>query len=158
MHYSYNNQYPVSFEYLPDRIRMPDGTTRTDKATFTEEELSLAGWIIVNNPPDYDRSKTKLEWSIKEDNSYGWIVRGIPLEEKEQEVRTARNSRINAVMWRIYRYQRERRLGLETTDKIEELDSYMQALADITDQESFPWHIEWPIEPITSGYSSEGAR
>jgi hypothetical protein len=147
MYYSYHNEYPINWEDFPDRIRMPDGSTKTDKSTFTEDDLNQAGWKKIENPISYDSDKTRLHWEIKEDDSYGWVVRGIPLEEKEREVRDTRNNRIDGVMWRIYRHQRERRLGIDTTEKIEDLDNYMQQLADLTKQESFPWYINWPTEP-----------
>lgn len=147
MQYSYNNGYPIKFEDLPDRIRMPDGTTKTGKTDFTEEDLSQAGWKIVIDPPNYDVNKTFLTWVELHTGEFGWEVRGILYEDKASEMRRMRDRRLEEVMWRIYRYQRELRLGIRTTDKIEDLDLYMQQLADIPKQESFPWYIEFPREP-----------
>lgn len=48
--------------------------------------------------------------------------------------------------WRLDRYHRQVRLGLEPTDTLSELDAYMQALADITEQPD-PDHIVWPDQP-----------
>jgi hypothetical protein len=45
--------------------------------------------------------------------------------------------------WRYTRYHRQIRLGLPTTDSLENLDNYMQALADITNQEDLS-NIIWP--------------
>lgn len=36
---------------LPHRLHMPDGTTRTDSSTFTEEEIELAGYVIADKMP-----------------------------------------------------------------------------------------------------------
>lgn len=46
--------------------------------------------------------------------------------------------------WRYQKAERQIRLGITPDDSIEELDTYMQALADITKQEGYPWHVEWP--------------
>ncbi len=42
------NTYPTQ---LPNRIILSDGTTRTDKSTFTAEEILDAGWVEVSDPP-----------------------------------------------------------------------------------------------------------
>lgn len=78
---------------------------------------------------------------------------GAFLEEPEKELtddelaeaaRTKRDSLLSNLSWRYERYASEMRLGVETTDSIEKLDIYAQALRDITDQEGFPLAIEWP--------------
>jgi hypothetical protein len=59
-------------------------------------------------------------------------------------VRQDRDHRMNTFEWRYTRYFRQQRLGITpTTDQIENLDSYMQALANIT-QQSDPFNIVWP--------------
>ena len=45
--------------------------------------------------------------------------------------------------WRVLRYEREVRLGANTTEDIATLDTYMQSLANIT-QQSDPFNITWP--------------
>lgn len=64
-------------------------------------------------------------------------------------IRSERDSRINAVSWRIERYRSEIRQGLTPTDDITKLDTYVQALRDITTDENFPWDgdiskVSWP--------------
>lgn len=61
--------------------------------------------------------------------------------------RSERDKRIAAVSWRYERYAREARLGLVTTDNLSVLDTYVQALADITVQVEFPTNILWPVSP-----------
>ncbi len=61
-------------------------------------------------------------------------------------VRGLRDQKMKDFDWRYLRYDRETRLGLPTTDDIQLLDQYMQALADITQQEN-PFNVQWPIEP-----------
>ncbi len=61
--------------------------------------------------------------------------------------RSKRDSLISEMSWRYERHASEIRLGIETTDSIELLDQYAQALRDITEQEGFPSVIEWPEAP-----------
>lgn len=65
MLYSKDGQYPT---LLPYRIRMPDGSTRTDPSSFIEEDLSLAGYIAVEEPPESISANQRLEWTGTEWN------------------------------------------------------------------------------------------
>lgn len=71
-------------------------------------------------------------------------------EQKAAEARAERDRRINAIRWRIERYQTQAAAGLETTDTAEHYKAillYVQALRDIPEQAGFPDAIEWPEEP-----------
>ena len=73
-----------------------------------------------------------------------------PIEQKASEARAERDRRINAIRWRIERYQMQEAAGLETTDTAEHYKAillYIQALRDIPEQAGFPDAIEWPEEP-----------
>jgi hypothetical protein len=59
MLYSLNNQRPAP---LPHRIRMPDGFTRTDASTFTQEEIQAAGYSGPYTEPSYNSSTEQLLW------------------------------------------------------------------------------------------------
>jgi hypothetical protein len=59
MLYSLNNQRPAP---LPHRIRMPDGFTRTDASTFTQEEIQAAGYSGPYTEPSYNPSTEQLLW------------------------------------------------------------------------------------------------
>ena len=59
MLYSLNNQRPA---LLPHRIRMPDGFTRTDASTFTQEEIQAAGYSGPYTEPSYNSSTEQLLW------------------------------------------------------------------------------------------------
>jgi len=59
MLYSFNNQRPAP---LPHRIRMPDGFTRTDASTFTQEEIQAAGYSGPYTEPSYNSSTEQLLW------------------------------------------------------------------------------------------------
>jgi len=83
-----------------------------------------------------------------------WYLKGYapekPVEQKEAEARAERDRRIDAVRWRIERYQTQDAAGLETTDTAEHYKAillYVQALRDIPEQAGFPEAIEWPEEP-----------
>lgn len=73
-----------------------------------------------------------------------------PAEQKAAEARAERDRRIEAIRWRIERYQTQEVAGLETTDTAEHYKAillYVQALRDVPEQEGFPDAIEWPEEP-----------
>jgi len=57
--YSQNGDRP---QPLPFRITMPDGFTRTDPSTFTEEEIAAAGLIGPYIEPSYYPVTEQLDW------------------------------------------------------------------------------------------------
>lgn len=72
------------------------------------------------------------------------------IEQKAAEARIKRDRQIDAIRWRIERYQTQTAAGLETTDTAENYKAillYVQALRDIPEQAGFPDAIEWPEEP-----------
>lgn len=142
--YSYKTEYPSS--EIPERIRLSDGSVRTDSSTFTSDELVDAGYVEVSNPPDFNQETHKLVWSGTE-----WQT--IPLTESEisirnnqrwQEIRETRDAKIKEVEWRVMRNLSETRQGLDTTDNISDLDTYIQALRDITSTTTNPLEVSWP--------------
>lgn len=71
-------------------------------------------------------------------------------EQKAAEARAERDRRIEAIRWRIERYQTQEAAGMETTDTAEHYKAillYVQALRDVPEQSGFPEAIEWPEEP-----------
>ena len=145
--YSYKTEYPSS--EIPERIRLSDGSTRTDSSTFTSDELVDAGYVEVSNPPDFNQETHKLVWSGTE-----WQT--ISLTESEistrnatrwQEIRETRDAKIKEVEWRVMRNLSETRQGLDTTDNISDLDTYIQALRDITSTTTNPLEVSWPSIP-----------
>ena len=83
-----------------------------------------------------------------------WYLKGYapekPTEEKAAEARAERNRRIDAIQWRIERYQTQEAVGIETTDTVEQYKAlllYVQALRDVPEQTGFPDAIIWPTEP-----------
>lgn len=64
-------------------------------------------------------------------------------EQLLEQVRIIRDQKMRDFEWRYNRYHRQIRMNLPLTDRIEDLDQYMQALADITAQEDLV-NIVWP--------------
>ena len=148
--YSIKGNYPV--ETLPHRIRLSDGSTRTDSSTFTADELSSAGITTVSDPPEYNADTHKLTW----DNiDIEWEVVALTQQEIDnlisiawQGVRDERDSLLQKVDEKVLRYQSEVRIGVTTTtDNISDLDTYAQALRDIPSTYSNPNDVEWPTAP-----------
>lgn len=71
-----------------------------------------------------------------------------PVDVKAAEIRAERDRRIDAIRWRIERYQTQLAAGLPTTDTAEQYQAllmYVQALRDVPEQAGFPNIIEWPV-------------
>lgn len=75
--YSYQNAFP---KQLPFRIRLPNGFTRTDPNTFTEEEILLAGFVEVPEKP-FVGEKKSLSWNYTESN---WQVLDVKQEDESE--------------------------------------------------------------------------
>ena len=59
MLYSYRQQRP---EPLPFRIRLSNGFTRTEPASFSAEEIADAGYVGPYTEPVYDSATEQLSW------------------------------------------------------------------------------------------------
>lgn len=64
-------------------------------------------------------------------------------EELLGPIRIQRDKLMVDFEWRYTRYERQVRLGLTPTDNISAMDAYMQALADVTQQEDLT-NVVWP--------------
>jgi hypothetical protein len=143
--YTQNGAYPQS---VPFRIRLSSGRTRTDSATFTAQEIADAGYTKVSDMP-VPSSVQKVYWDT---STAQWVLKDKTLEELKAaadnlwaQIRAERDKRIGAVTWRYERYARRERFELPQTDKIEDLDVYVQALADIPQNQTDPYNISWPV-------------
>ena len=156
MLYSIKGEYPI--DTLPHRIRLSDGSTRTDSSTFTADELSSAGITTVSDPPEYNADTHKLTWNTTD---IDWDVVALTQEEIDnlisiawQGIREERDSLLKEVDEKVLRYQSEVRVGITTTtDNISDLDTYAQALRNIPSTYSNPSDVEWPNKPWESGES-----
>ena len=139
MLYSYRGGYPV--DSLPYRIRLSNGLTKTDPATFTEEDISDAGFVQVESPPQSLTPK-KVIWNSSD---ICW---------EEQEYSEAERKVQEAKEWAVIRNHTNELLkdsdilvirSLESSGEVPEgLKIYRQALRDITNIDT-PADIEWPI-------------
>jgi hypothetical protein len=82
------------------------------------------------------------------DELTGKLIMPVPdLSQLSSTIRLQRDGLMEVFSWRIERYNREVRLGLATTENLQVLDTYMQQLADITEQDEFPHAVNWPTPP-----------
>jgi hypothetical protein len=142
MLYTKNGSYPAT---IPFRIKLSDGRTRTDPTSFTSEEISDAGYIEVEDPPAVSSTQV-LEWI----NS-SWVIRNKTEQELLEElnakwkgIRNQRDEMLSNLDWKFLRHQSQIRLGLTPTDDIVALDTYAQALRDVTLQPD-PDNVVWPV-------------
>lgn len=71
-------------------------------------------------------------------------------EELAAQARAERDSKIQAVTWRLERYERQKVIGLKTADADDWYKAalrYLQDLRDVPEQAGFPENIAWPKEP-----------
>lgn len=130
--------------------------------------LKSLGWYKIEHViPEYDPITQKIDnprqW-FENDTVYQTMdIIDIPQEptiapeiqieqithEQWDAIRTQRDRLMSEFEWRYTRYNRQIRSGITPTDDILVMDTYMQALADITQQEN-PFNIIWPEEMIQS--------
>lgn len=90
MLYSYQGSYPQS---LPFRIRLSDGSTRTEPSTFSQEEIQDAGYIEVPDEPIITSNQV-LSWDSQ---NVQWVVRNKTEQELENELNSAKQTRLNYI-------------------------------------------------------------
>lgn len=73
--YTKNNSIPVNF--LPWRIRLSDGSTRTDPSTFTDEMIADAGYVEAPAKPEEVEGKI-IVWSSGE-----WVYEDAPVDSSQ---------------------------------------------------------------------------
>lgn len=122
-------------------------------AKIINEETKVCS-VGIGTDTEFYRSIGMSEMDVEQAYDGQWYLKGYapekPIEQKEAEVRAERDRRIEAIRWRIERYQTQAAAGLETTDTAEQYKAillYVQALRDIPAQAGFPDAIEWPEEP-----------
>ena len=134
--YSHHASVPAP---LPHRIRLSDGSTRTDPSTFSPELLTDAGYTGPYERPECDATTQTVDW---DPTALAYVVR--PYNESEttaqwDAIRSRRRSLLEASDWTQIE---DHDLGADTAAWA----VYRQALRDITDQPN-PFAIEWPQQP-----------
>jgi hypothetical protein len=114
-------------------------------APHDESTIAFSGYLEAPAKPPPSGPDKVVEW----DN--GWVERDFNATEQDSlwaSVRSERDRRMAAFDWRVLRCQREARTGVTpTTDDMVALDSYMNALANITEAFETPWSVVWPVPP-----------
>ena len=133
MLYSYKGQEPAP---LPERIRLSDGSTRTDSTTFTEEEIADAGYVVAGAKPNTSKVGNVFVW-----NNDNWEERGPTISE------------INA-QWKKVREKRDfllaeadvmLMLSIERNITDIHVGDYKQNLRDVPQYMNDPFDIVYPI-------------
>ena len=133
MLYSFNGARPAP---LPFRITLPNGFTRTDPSTFTEAEITAAGFTGPFTEPSYDAKTEVLDWDVE--NYFVRPYNTQELEDQWNKVREQRNQLLKDSDWtQISDYD----LGLENK---EQWATYRQELRDLPEVQSNPFDIVWP--------------
>ena len=71
-------------------------------------------------------------------------------DDLAKEARQKRDARINAIQWRIERYEQQKTLGIKTDDTDDWYKAalaYVQGLRDMPKQKGFPKEIVWQDAP-----------
>lgn len=141
MFYSFKGEYPV--QTLPNRLRFSDGSTKTDSSTFTSEDLNNAGWVEVENPPEYVYPN-KLEWLGDR-----WNVRAPNEDEIAIQWQNVRSYAVSKLAETDYKVLKAYEMGISVEPAIIQ---YRQSLRDIYNNINGvdPFNIVWPSLPEES--------
>lgn len=133
-----------------------NGITNFDvQCSDNEEFMNQNGFVrIIRDVTPYDPETHRMSdfptYTVSDNQVYEHreiTAHPIPeppsQEQLLEEIRAQRDQLMRDFEWRYVRHARQTRLGLPTTDNIADLDAYMQALADITDQPDLT-NIVWP--------------
>ncbi|GLO70400.1 hypothetical protein MACH17_19170 [Phaeobacter inhibens] len=71
--YTKGGSYPAPLSF---RIRLSDGRSRTDPASFTAEGIADAGYIAAPPQPDHDPETQRLTW-----DGAAWGIEDIPVPD-----------------------------------------------------------------------------
>jgi hypothetical protein len=134
MLYSYKTQYPKP---LPNRIKFPNGTTKTDSSKFTEEDLISAGYIVVETPPTVEYPN-KIDW-----NGNSWFIREPNIFEISKQKQYIQNECERKLFDTDYKVIK----ALETGNHIDPIYvQYRKELRDLYNSvdEIDIWNVAWP--------------
>jgi hypothetical protein len=136
MLYSHRQATPAP---LPHRIRFADGSTRTDRATFTPDELERAGYSGPYQRPECDYRTEKVDW---DGEALEYVVRPYSFDELQTQHARIRQQRIQLLQSCDWTQITDYDLGADR----EAWATYRQALRDLADAPN-PFDITWPQPP-----------
>lgn len=140
--YSYKKSIP---KHLPNRIRLSNGSTRTDTSTFTDAEIADAGYVYIDPfSQDYEERSQKVIWNSE---LISWQL----VNKTEEEI-----LQHDAAAWNSVRIERDKLLQDSDVDIIKQLEAsgsvtqalkdYRQALRDLPQTQELD-NITWPTKP-----------
>jgi hypothetical protein len=124
---------------LPHRIRLPDGSTRTDRATFTADELERAGYSGPYERPDCDPTIETVDW-----DGTAYVVRPYNFDELQVQYARVREQRIQLLKSSDWTQIADYDLGADR----EAWAAYRQDVRDLADAPN-PFDISWPQPPAS---------
>jgi len=140
--YSYKGGNP---KVLPELIPTESGNFLTNSINLSDKVLEENGYIRVEDKPETNNRFSYVTWEN------GWVIKDISDEEKSsmiesqwEKIRMERDFFIRQNTWRYERIARRERLGLNQIDNIDELDVYIQELANLPESQQDPFNIIWP--------------
>lgn len=136
MIYSYKNQFPTE---LPNRIRLPDGSTRTPP--LSTEDLALAGYVEAPLPPVVNYPD-KLLW-----RGDHWLIATLSEQEQKnewQKIKDIINSKLFEIEKQLAVHARYQTLGVDSGIDTMKLDIYARQLVEVL-QQTDPFNITWPV-------------
>ena len=138
MLYSYNGGYP---QVIPNRIRLSNGLTRTDRITYTPEEIADAGYVEVADQPSVSYPN-RLDW-----DGTDWVVREPNAIEIEIQWDSIKKECQKLLFETDYKVIKAYELG-ETLSQA--WIDYRQSLRDIYNNVNNidPWNVVWPDIPV----------
>lgn len=132
--------HAVCVEYAEDAALFWQGWQDTEKFTLEKTSGTIKD-IQVEDSPEFNALYERIEPSWTEDNDTkfkSWVKVPYSAEEKARNIRHRRDQQLAVTDMEAVS---DRNISQEMLD-------YRQALRDITDQETFPNSVIWPIKPI----------
>jgi hypothetical protein len=142
MLYSHRQATPAP---LPHRIRFADGSTRTDRATFTPDELERAGYSGPYERPECNPKLETIDWDGTQ-----FLVRPYSFDELQAQYAKVRLQRIQLLKSCDWTQIADYDLGADR----DAWATYRQALRDLADAPN-PFDITWPLAPQPPAISAE---
>lgn len=135
MLYSYRSQEPKP---IPFRITLPNGLTRTDPTTFTDQEIAAAGYIPAPNKPIAENNQV-VSWDSE---NFQWVVRDLTAEEIANQLSARRAGMIVT--------PRQARLALLQAGHLASIDTAIAGLSELLkDQVTIEWEYAVQIERMS---------
>lgn len=151
--YSLNGNFP---EERPRVILTTENTTIDVTPDTPDSVLASSGYVRAPDCPDIIKGQVALwdgtTWTVEEKTE---VENRKHLAKQWANLRSTRDQLIRLYEWKYVRHARETRLGIPTTDNLQELDTYMQALADITNRAD-PYNVIWPVAPTSFDQTEQG--